>query len=112
MHPDEATDSVVDAALAARRPFAVVPCCVFPRLFQERRLHAGVGVVGYTGLLRYLREEDARIRAVRLPFEGRNLVLFMTSAEALVASQVLCGLLFGLLGLFASPFLKRTSASA
>ena len=33
-HPDEATDFIVDAALTSRKPFAVVPCCVFPKLFK------------------------------------------------------------------------------
>jgi hypothetical protein len=27
LHPDEATEAVVDAALALRKPFLVVPCC-------------------------------------------------------------------------------------
>ena len=31
MHPDQATDAIVDFALQAGKPFAVIPCCVFPR---------------------------------------------------------------------------------
>ena len=31
LHPDQATDSIVDFALQFGKPFAVVPCCVFPR---------------------------------------------------------------------------------
>jgi len=31
LHPDQATDSIVDFALQFNKPFAVVPCCVFPR---------------------------------------------------------------------------------
>ena len=37
MHPDQATDAVVEAALALGCPFAVVPCCVFPSLFAHAR---------------------------------------------------------------------------
>ena len=51
LHPDEATDAIVDAALAAGKPFAVVPCCVFPSLFPHRRLVVAplhVGAVGDT----------------------------------------------------------------
>eukprot|EP00927_Polykrikos_kofoidii_P063426 TRINITY_DN58231_c0_g1_i1.p1 TRINITY_DN58231_c0_g1~~TRINITY_DN58231_c0_g1_i1.p1 ORF type:complete len:401 (-),score=55.35 TRINITY_DN58231_c0_g1_i1:37-1239(-) len=81
MHPDEATDAIFDAALAAGKPFAVVPCCVFPKRFSQRRLRSGGGVTGYAGFLRYLREKDSRIRAVRLPFAGRNVVLFMTGVD-------------------------------
>lgn len=37
-HPDQATDPALDYALEAELPFAIVPCCVFPRLFPHRRL--------------------------------------------------------------------------
>ena len=40
MHPDQATEGIVDAALQAGCPFAVVPCCVFPTLFAARRMAA------------------------------------------------------------------------
>ena len=36
LHPDEATEYIVDLALCHRKPFAVVPCCVFPSLFPGR----------------------------------------------------------------------------
>ena len=31
----------------------------------------------YGGLIQYLREKDTRIRLAELPFEGRNIVLYM-----------------------------------
>lgn len=34
----QATDSVVGFAVRTGKPFAVVPCCVFPRLFRHRRM--------------------------------------------------------------------------
>ena len=40
MHPDEATDAVVDCAVALDLPFAVVPCCVFAAKFPHRRVLA------------------------------------------------------------------------
>jgi hypothetical protein len=48
-HPDSATEPAVDLALELQVPFAVVPCCVFPRsilMGGERRTRAGVKVVG------------------------------------------------------------------
>jgi hypothetical protein len=38
MHPDQATEAIVDLALRLCVPFAVVPCCVYPSLFPHRRL--------------------------------------------------------------------------
>ncbi|MEW5301155.1 MAG: hypothetical protein WDW36_004033 [Sanguina aurantia] len=35
MHPDQATDSIVNFALEQRKPFAIVPCCVFARQFPR-----------------------------------------------------------------------------
>lgn len=37
-HPDQATDPALEYALEAGLPFAIVPCCVFARLFPHRRL--------------------------------------------------------------------------
>lgn len=34
----QATDSIVDFAVGTKKPFALVPCCVFPRLFPHRRM--------------------------------------------------------------------------
>ena len=36
LHPDQATGAVVDAGLVLNKPWAVVPCCVFPSAYPER----------------------------------------------------------------------------
>ncbi|CAO3569907.1 unnamed protein product [Mortierella alpina] len=38
LHPDQATEPIVRAALKAGKPFAVIPCCVFSRDNLHRRL--------------------------------------------------------------------------
>lgn len=38
LHPDAATEAIVDAALQYALPLAVVPCCVFQSLFPFRML--------------------------------------------------------------------------
>ncbi|CAE7896794.1 unnamed protein product, partial [Symbiodinium sp. KB8] len=43
LHPDEATEAIVDLALDAGRRFAV-PCCVFAEKFPSRELAPGVPV--------------------------------------------------------------------
>eukprot|EP00756_Hemistasia_phaeocysticola_P052566 Hpha_TRINITY_DN27820_c0_g1::TRINITY_DN27820_c0_g1_i1::g.194065::m.194065 len=70
-HPDEATEPLVDLALALRRPFAVVPCCVFPSLFPQRRLH-GRQVRSHTDFCDYLQAKHPAIRRGALDFGGRG----------------------------------------
>ena len=77
MHPDQATDAIVDEALAQRAPFALCPCCVFPQVFVDRRQSDGKNVSSYGGLLRYLRQKDPRIRVAELGFVGRDTCVFM-----------------------------------
>jgi hypothetical protein len=36
LHPDQATGAIVDCGLVLKKPWAVVPCCVFPSLFPGR----------------------------------------------------------------------------
>merc|ERR1712176_857264 len=71
LHPDQATEAIVDCALEYEIPFAIVPCCVYPSLFPDRRLASGQGVVKYKGFLQFLMEKDSRIQTARLPFKGR-----------------------------------------
>ncbi len=37
LHPDEATGVIVQTAVQNKIPFCVIPCCVFSRLFPERK---------------------------------------------------------------------------
>ena len=82
LHPDEATEAIVDMALAHGKPFAIVPCCVYPTLFPGRRLHSGQSVRTYRGLVHYLKAKHPDVETARLPFEGRNRVLFMRGGSA------------------------------
>ena len=78
MHPDEATDAIVDMALAYNKPFAIVPCCVFSKIFQHRKLpnNANAPVTTYEELIEYLKTKHKLIQSMFLPFDGRNLVLY------------------------------------
>ena len=50
----------MDAALALGKPFAVVPCCVFPELSPDRRKPDGGEVRAYVDFIEYLRAKDPR----------------------------------------------------
>ncbi|ETO29359.1 hypothetical protein RFI_07765 [Reticulomyxa filosa] len=38
IHPDLACEPIIDTALLFNKPFAVLPCCVFPNSFPHRRI--------------------------------------------------------------------------
>lgn len=75
-HPDEATEALVDAAIAHQRPFAVVPCCVFSRLFGVRTV-GGVPVRSTEHLCAFLAAKHPAIQLEQLPFAGKNTVVYM-----------------------------------
>lgn len=85
MHSDQATEWIVDFALEHRVRFAVVPCCVCPGLFPKRRVFSGDGddrvskpVRSHEQFCEYLRgkAKPGEIELKRLPFEGKNTVVF------------------------------------
>uniref|UniRef100_A0A7S4KBR0 C3H1-type domain-containing protein n=1 Tax=Odontella aurita TaxID=265563 RepID=A0A7S4KBR0_9STRA len=76
LHPDQPTGDIVDLALAMSKPFAVVPCCVFPRQYSKRTLPCGAPVRTYDQLLDWIRAKDERIQTHDLGFGGRSIVLY------------------------------------
>ena len=71
-HPDEATEAAIDLALLLQVPFAVVPCCVFPKYFPFRRLSSGRSVSSFPDFIRYLLEKHPKIRVGKLPFHSKH----------------------------------------
>ncbi|RKP11836.1 hypothetical protein BJ684DRAFT_21590 [Piptocephalis cylindrospora] len=77
LHPDQATEAIVDIGLRLGMPWAIVPCCVFPSLFPERRSPTdGEEVTTTERFIDYLQAKDPGIQHAYLPFEGRNRVLY------------------------------------
>lgn len=77
MHPDEATEAIVDAALGLRKSFAIVPCCVMSRAFPNRTSPDGKRVETYEAFVEYLVAKHQHIHTAFLPFAGRNQVLYL-----------------------------------
>jgi hypothetical protein len=75
LHPDEATEAIVDAAILHRCPFAVAPCCVFSRVFPNRR-YQGRPVRTHEQFCRYLQAKAPGIQRTSLSFGGRATVLY------------------------------------
>ena len=75
----QAAEPIIDFAQRTRRPFAMVPCCVYPAEFPHRRLPDGTWVRNYEQLIEYLQSRSLHVRVATLPFEGRNQVVYCTS---------------------------------
>ena len=79
MHADGATEAIVKVALQYKKPFVVVPCCVFPNLFsnrfitiKEKGIMRQVPVRTHDQFCSYLSDMDEDFVIETLPFEGRN----------------------------------------
>ena len=71
LHPDEVTEAVIDFAVEKEIPFAIVPCCVFYRLFPQRRCPRTLSPVReYAQLLDYLQAKHPMICRDYLDFAG------------------------------------------
>ena len=90
MHADQATELIIDVALANSTPFAVVPCCVFKHSFPHRVLKSVFPekavcdsnlVSTYEQFVHYLKAKHPQIRSANLPFMGRNTVLYMLPSD-------------------------------
>ncbi len=73
----QATDAIVDRALSLRKPFAVVPCCVFADTFPSRRTPEGEPVHTFQDLFMYLKSKHPGIEVAFLNCKGRNSILYM-----------------------------------
>ena len=76
LHPDQPTGDIVDMALAMGTPFAVIPCCVFPKIFDERILPCGTPVRSYEQFIEWIMLKNALVRKKDLGFGGRSVVLY------------------------------------
>ena len=81
LHPDQATEQIVDLALAHGCPFAIVPCCVYPDAFSPRKLADGTIVRSYEAFCEFLLEKapPGVICATDLPLHGKSKVLYRVS---------------------------------
>ena len=67
LHPDQATEHIVDVGLEEGMDFAILPCCVFP--IQGGSMDFGEWV-------EYLMSKDSGIKKEYLSCDGKNLVLY------------------------------------
>lgn len=80
MHPDQATDPIIELAKYLEVPFAFLPCCVMPSLFPHR-MYQGQPVRSYRTYCDYLQTKQEGIQLDYLPFLGRNIILYVPVKE-------------------------------
>lgn len=81
LHADGATEAIVDAALQYKKPFCVVPCCVFPNLFVNRMIYCPITnrqipVRSPDQFCQYLLQKHEEFQMTTLPFDGRNIAIY------------------------------------
>jgi hypothetical protein len=81
LHPDECTEDILDIALQYDKAVAIVPCCVFSGFLPIRHLPCGRPVRTYEEFLEYLALKDDRLQQHQLPFQGRNVVIYMAPSQ-------------------------------
>ena len=81
LHADASTEAIVDVALKYNKSFAVVPCCVFPNLFKDRRTKSGDVVRSYEQFCEYLEDREDGVVRDELGFHGRNVCLYYRGRE-------------------------------
>lgn len=81
LHPDQATEPLIDFALRLNKPFVTIPCCTCSKDFPQRTIQSGPRtgklVKAYADFVEYLKAKDSRIQEATLDFEGKNRVLYM-----------------------------------
>jgi hypothetical protein len=82
LHPDECTEDILDVALQFNKPLAIVPCCVFYGFFPLRTITDPltgnrIPVRTCEQFVDYLLAKDKRLQKTTLPFEGRNVVIYL-----------------------------------
>lgn len=82
MHPDQATEAIIDTSNRLGVPFALLPCCVMPSLFPWRRQKSsGDPVRSYQAFCQYLLDKapDKKQNPYHvdiLPFHGRHKIIY------------------------------------
>jgi hypothetical protein len=84
LHPDQATGAIVEFAVKHKKPFLVVPCCVFSRLFPNRFVPNNVdGEKNVVSTKKQLIDwcvslDPENINISELPFQGSNIAVWAT----------------------------------
>ncbi|GMI07016.1 hypothetical protein TrVE_jg283 [Triparma verrucosa] len=91
MHADASTEPIVQLAKKYNKSYAVVPCCVFPNLFKERRIVDADGVSrevrSYEEFVEYLTVGGGE--RCTLNFDGRNECVYFKSREIFNVTDIL-----------------------
>ncbi|KAG7336980.1 hypothetical protein IV203_016374 [Nitzschia inconspicua] len=97
LHPDGATEAIIDTSLRLGVPFAILPCCFSQKLFPERKKnemnkeYRDVNhYKSYSIFCQHLLNMapvGMRFEVENLPFQGRNKVIYFSTYACQIAEQ-------------------------
>ena len=87
LHPDQATGAIVDCGLVMNKPWAVVPCCVFPSRYPHRLDRSGKTARTTGQLVEHLMGRAAGTRRATLPCEGASDTVWWKPPDGYIESQ-------------------------
>lgn len=91
LHPDQATEPILQLAKRFQKPFCILPCCVFPLQHPGRKVIRQDGshapVLNYDDLVLYI-SQAGRARTAALAFAGRNIAVYRVTGT----EQATCGM--------------------
>lgn len=79
LHPDQATEPIVDCSLYHNLKMAIVPCCVFAHEFPDRKTileGKEIPVRTYSEFTHYLLQKNLLFQSDYLPLQGRNKIIY------------------------------------
>lgn len=81
LHPDQATEHIVDCALKHNLSFAIAPCCVFPTT------KAGKTTLTFQEWCQHLKQKHKDIQQTYMNVQGKNLILYYKSTRPIESND-------------------------
>lgn len=99
MHPDGATEAIINTSLRLGVPFAILPCCFSQKLFPKRTQHDGKKLKDTSAVNPYqsysifcqhllkMAPIGLRFEVENLPFQGRNKLIYFSNYACQAVAQ-------------------------
>ena len=84
LHPDEATDDIIEMSMKYFKPFICVPCCVFPNKFPNRKLKSsGKTVRQHDELIEYIMEKAREVNLLKHTSNSNKTMVYVVKEQTI-----------------------------